>query len=105
MIRSVDTTVSRFRSLAARLHPNSEVRFVVRNPDGTHSELALVATDFHQNSVMKAGYEVPSGPPNATFILAAADKPSPLPTAAEPVAEGRALKLLEKGPPNSSDPS
>jgi len=105
-VRIVRPDASRIRATAARLHPNSEIRFVLFNGDGAQVELDLAALDFSQDYETNAkGIESPTSAPNMTVLLTPRPaRPKPAEPAPEPVVEtGKTLNMREKAPPNSGD--
>lgn len=116
-VRIVRPDASRIRATAARLHPNSEVRFVLFHEDGTQVELDLAALDFSQEyETNSKGIESPTAAPSMTVLLTARPvKAAPFPekikqswddhVSAMQGETGKAINMREKAPPNSGDMS
>lgn len=115
MIESNNPSAGVFRSLVARLHPGSTIRFLADNADGSVSEMEMRATMFDQlHKTSAGGNEVPDGPPKLTVWLRETKRhPATAPLAViGPSAEaeitslpgGKTLSLREKAVPNSVEP-
>jgi len=107
-LRNSNAPVAQFRNAVARLHPGSEVRFLLDNGDGTTTELEMVAMDRSQPHETKpSGMDVPTAAPSVLVHLKAKRAKLKLAATPEPSApaSGKSLNMREKSPPNSGDPS
>lgn len=111
MIRNSSPTVATLRSLVARLHPGSPVRFFMLNPDETTSVMEMAATVFDQPHTTTAnGIDKPDGEPSLAIWLREirrTEKPEQPSGTVEitSLPGGKTLRMTEKPPPNSGDPS